>query len=134
MHNIHAHIRTHTHTQQHESATPHNLERGEQLSYTAKGEPEAVKRADPDVAIAWLEGRLQYRREPLRRVVDDVNRYSDRQIILDPAIADLEFTGTVFRHQVEEWTQGLRRIFPVEVMEVKAGPIMIRPEENPPSR
>lgn len=89
------------------------VERGEEISYDAGGRFIALRVADAELAIAWRDGRLEYRSEPLRNVIPDVNRYSRRPIILgDPAVGELLFTGTVFERDVEEWITGLEKIFP----------------------
>lgn len=92
------------------------LARGQQVAYDGRGELGAVQRADPDIATAWRDGRLQYRNEPLKYVVIDINRYSRRQIMLgDRSTEELVFTGTVFQDQIDEWLRGLEDIFPVQV-------------------
>ena len=115
-----------------QSARVARLERGEVVSYDAQGERGAVHRTDPELATAWREGRLRYRGESLKHVIDDVNRYSKRQILLDPVAADLEFTGTVFRDQIPQWTRGLERIFPVEAAQADADHVLIRTRAVPP--
>lgn len=65
---------------------------GQEVSYNVSGELGEVKRADPEVALAWREGRLEYRREPLKRVIPDVNRYLRKEIVVvDPEIGDYIF-------------------------------------------
>ena len=39
---------------------------------------------------------------------------------------DGDDTGTVFRDQIDEWTEGLQRIFPVEIVEADAQHVLIR--------
>jgi len=109
------------------TAKPARLTRGEQMTYDAKGQGSAVAAADPAMVTAWRDGRLRYRREPLRRVIEDVNRYSQRRIAVDPAVAGLEFTGVVFHDQIPQWTAGLERIFPVQIVDTGADTVLIRP-------
>jgi transmembrane sensor len=65
---------------------------------------------------AWQSGRLEYRDEPLSTILEDVNRYAPRPIILaDPGIGQLKFTGTVRLDATEAWAFGLPAAFPVTV-------------------
>jgi ferric-dicitrate binding protein FerR (iron transport regulator) len=91
--------------------------RGEQMSYEDAGSASAVEHADPQAATAWSEGRLEFDHEPLRYVVQVVNRYSHRIITLDEASGDQLYTGLVLQDQIDDWIHGLERIFPVELIE-----------------
>lgn len=65
-------------------------------------------------AIAWRYGRLEYIMEPLGSVVEDVNRYTSRRIVIsDARLSDLVFTGTVFRDHVDDWARTLPSAFPI---------------------
>jgi transmembrane sensor len=73
---------------------------------------------DPQAATAWRDGRLEYLREELHYVIDDVNRYVERKIVVsDQELAHLEFTGTVFLDHLDEWLATLPGSFPVAVVE-----------------
>ena len=103
------------------------LARGQQVAYDGRGELGAVQRADPEIATSWRDGRLQYRNEPLKYVVIDINRYSRRQIMLgDRSAEELVFTGTVFQDQIDEWLRGLEDIFPVQVVQTDNDHIFLR--------
>ncbi len=108
---------------------PAQLASGEQLSCDAAGHAGAIVSVDPAVAAGWRDGRRHYRRETLRRVVEDVNRYSSRHITVDPAVADLELTGVLMYGQIPQWTEGLQRIFPVEIVAAGDNSLMIRPRQ-----
>lgn len=101
------------------------LEAGQQTTYDAQTlTPVTV--ADPADAVAWRAGRLKYRGDALRYVIDDVNRYADRPIILaDDAAGNILFTGTVFQERVATWLTGLEQAFPVVIEETPDG-IVIR--------
>ena len=103
------------------------LTRSERMVYDAEGHWSDVERTDLAAAIAWREGRLHYRAEPLRHVLTGVNRYSTREIVIvDPALGDLTFTGTVFENRIDEWLYGLEDIFPIEVSEASVSRIELR--------
>lgn len=91
------------------------LTAGEQLVILSSG---AVVRneIDPESAVAWRQGRLEFPDSPLGGVVEDVNRYARRPIrIADPRIGSLTFTGTVFLHSIDQWAASLSMVFPIVV-------------------
>jgi transmembrane sensor len=104
------------------------LDRGQQVGYDASGRLGKVLEADSTSALSWTEGRLRYAREPLHRVLADVNRYSRQTLILgDRAAGELLYSGTVFEADVEEWIVGLERIFPsLEVLATDAEHVLVR--------
>ncbi len=107
------------------------LERGQEISYDSRGRVGAIDAADPNVATAWRNGVLRYQSEPLRHVIQDVNRYSRRQILIaDPATGDLELTGAVFADKVDDWIRTLDGIFPVEVIEIDDQHVLVRPRPS----
>jgi transmembrane sensor len=49
---------------------------------------------DPEQALAWREGKARYRERPLAEVIDDLNRYFSKPIVLaDKALDALPVTG-----------------------------------------
>ena len=101
------------------------LEAGQQMTYDAQTLT-PVTLADPADAIAWRAGRLKYRGEALRYVIEDVNRYADRPIALaDDSAGNILFTGTVFQESVATWLTGLEQAFPVVIEKTPDG-IVIR--------
>jgi transmembrane sensor len=76
-----------------------------------------VRPVDPARALAWRQGRLEYIDEPLAAVLADINRYSDRPVVVEQgAVDDLAFTGTVFATSVDEWLRALPGEFPVSLI------------------
>src|SRR5690606_24811567 len=53
---------------------------GEAVSYSDNGNLHAMPAAEAALATGWLEGRRQYRNEPLRYVLADVDRYTGQRI------------------------------------------------------
>lgn len=69
-------------------------------------------------ATAWKSGRLSFDREPLRDVLEDVNRYAVKRIeIDDPDIGELSITGTVLNDSVDGWIASLERAFALQAVE-----------------
>lgn len=76
--------------------------------------------------VTWTHGRLEYRAEPLRAVIEDVNRYAERPIVLrDPSVGDLAYTGTVRLDATGDWASGLPAAFPLEVGQGADGVIIL---------
>jgi transmembrane sensor len=79
------------------------------------------------VAPTWMEGRLEYRNQPLSAVLEDVNRYADQPIVLaDPALGELTYTGTVQLTDTAAWASGLAGAFPLDVHRDLDGKIILR--------
>jgi transmembrane sensor len=96
---------------------PIRVVRGEQVSYHDNGVVASVARADADVSTAWTHGRLIFDDEPLRYVIEDVNRYSRRQISASPSAGKFRFSGVILDGKIEEWLHGLSDIIPVDIDE-----------------
>jgi transmembrane sensor len=100
--------------------------RGQRMVYPEEGTASAIEPIDPQAATAWREGRLQFNHEPLKYVLEAVNRYSKRQIIADDAAGELLYTGDVLPDQVDAWIRGLERIFPVQTLDADDEHVLIR--------
>jgi transmembrane sensor len=54
----------------------------------------------------------------LKYVIPQINRYSAKPIVLaDGAVGEIEFSGTVFQGQVEDWVRAVASAFPVAISE-----------------
>ena len=88
----------------------------EVLVRTAAGSPARV--GDVAVTIGWQGERLAFQSEPLSRVLEDVNRYAPKPILLDdPSIGDLMITGTAVRSDIDGWLGSLQNSLPVRIVE-----------------
>ena len=56
------------------------LSAGNQVVWDERTGERTVRATEPERAVAWRTGRLEYIDEPLAAVVSDVNRYGSRQI------------------------------------------------------
>ncbi|HEY4039709.1 MAG TPA: FecR domain-containing protein [Burkholderiaceae bacterium] len=75
---------------------------------------------------AWTNGQLQFVDAPLSQVVQTVGRYARRRVMIDdPRVADLTFSGTVFRDRVDEWTTALPAIFPIQAVTLTDGSVAL---------
>lgn len=99
---------------------------GEAVSYVDDGNLHALPAAEVSLATGWLEGRRQYRKEPLRYVLADLNRYTGQRIqIGDEATATLQFTGTLDLQNSEGWLRGLSVALPVTVKRNEDGSLAV---------
>ncbi len=100
---------------------------GEAVSYMDDGNLQALPAAQAPLAIRWLEGMRQYRNEPLRYVLADVDRYTGQKIELaDESVGDLRFTGTLDLKNSATWLRGLSVALPVVVSAKEDGSLQVR--------
>ena len=67
---------------------------------------------------AHKEARLEFRHTPLRIVIQSVNLYSAKPIVLaEDSVGELPFSGTVFEGQVTDWLRALAITLPIVVIE-----------------
>jgi len=79
-----------------------------------------------EAAAAWRNGQIQFVNAPLREVVQAINRYALNPVVIDdPRVADLTFSGTVFRDHVDEWAAALSKIFPVRTVALNDGTLAL---------
>jgi transmembrane sensor len=79
-------------------------------------EPLTVASADPRLATAWREGRLEFVDEPLDAVIQNVSRYATRRLVGDDErLHSMTYTGSFDPKHLESWLSGLEQVFPVEV-------------------
>lgn len=77
-------------------------------------------------AIPWQSRRLEYRNEPLRAVVADINRYAEHPVIVrDAELNRLGYTGTVQLGAIEQWLQGLPLAFPIQIVRGEDGVVVL---------
>lgn len=70
------------------------LAAGQILHASGSGRP-TVLRANPQSIAGWRSGQLSYGGAPMSRVARDMSRTLGVRIALDPAVAQLPFTGSV---------------------------------------
>lgn len=102
------------------------LAAGEAVSYMGEGTTSILAPAEASLATSWLNGRRQYRNEPLRYVLADIDRYSRRRIrIADEATGNLQFTGTIKLDSSDAWLKGLAIALPVTITEAPDGELFV---------
>lgn len=110
--------------------------RGKEIIFDPQGKLGPVRVAEANISAIWREGRLTYRSEPLRHVIEDINRYSPRQVIItDIAAGDLLYSGTVFERNIGDWIAALGKIYPeIEVISTDDRHVFIRTRDESTER
>jgi transmembrane sensor len=97
---------------------------GQQTTAGSAGIEEPTKMEDP--ATGWQIGHLAFRLQPLRYVLEDVNRYAHKPIVLESeSMGALVITGTVERENIGGWVKSLERAFDLQATE-EADQIILR--------
>lgn len=90
------------------------LTAGEQL-VAIEERPFVVRRADLEKAVSWREGRVVFSDEPLAQVIEEINRYSTRKVVLgDGDLGEMKVSGVFRPGSAERFVAALEIGFPVE--------------------
>lgn len=69
----------------------------------------SVRETDAAVETAWLDGRLVYKGAPLAEVVADMNRYSEKKIVIrDPVVGGRALSGTYRAGDIEGFVRAVQ--------------------------
>lgn len=94
---------------------------GERLTLRDDGVMSRLEPTDARAATAWTRGRLLFDDQPLRYVVETVDRYSHRRITVSLAAGGLRVSGIVFENDIHGWLQNLEVVLPVTVRDCAGG-------------
>jgi transmembrane sensor len=114
-------VQVSSHSSPAQSGDVARIARGESASFVNHPETDSiaslvVTRVDPERMARWRDGWLIYRDEPLRDVVADIRRYTERDVVVAPGVLMNErFTGAVSEDSTVEWLQSLPSVFPLTV-------------------
>ncbi len=104
------------------------LKAGQRTTVNPRGLQSTQAVGDASSAVAWQHGRLAFESEPLRYVIQDVNRYAPKPIVLaDERTGDIRVTGTVTEANIMGWINSLQAAFGIR-SEIDADRIVLRPE------
>ena len=113
------------------SAAPIALSAGRQLVHDEATGASSVRDVPTDEVFAWKQGRLIYRDQPLRVVVEDLNRYFPHAVrIEDERVAAMRFTGVLAVDGEEATIRRLVALMPIEASRVGGNVILKAREEN----
>ena len=97
---------------------------GQQTTAGSAGIEEPTKMEDP--ATGWQIGHLAFHLQPLRYVLEDVNRYAPKHIVLESeSMGALVITGTVEKENIGGWIKSLEHAFDLQATE-EADQIVLR--------
>lgn len=99
---------------------------GQEIDYNNREPPGSPQNVDARLATAWRAGRLAFVDVPLESVIADVDRYTEKELIIgDDGVRHLMYTGTVFHREIDDWLRGLEKAFPVRVVAVEDRGILV---------
>ena len=114
-----------------EMQQPVTLISGREVSVGGAGDRINVRDFDPDAVISWRRGLAYYENEPLAAVVEDLNRYFHRQLVIgDSELNDIPVTGSFDLKDQSAAVEALRLAFSLEVEDQDASRIVFLPDEN----
>ena len=102
---------------------------GQTVIATAGDGLSSVSEFSVDTFASWRENRLKYEDALLSELIADANRYSDRPIVLDPSLRDIDQLKLTFSfdgNNIEKMLRTLPRLFPVEIDRSDETEIVIR--------
>jgi len=80
------------------SPSPKFLQPGQQSAISKQGEIRVINNADTDEALAWKNGRFQFKSSDLKSILRQISRWYDVDIIYKGNV-DLHFTGQLTRNE-----------------------------------
>ncbi|MCY3839744.1 MAG: FecR domain-containing protein [Gammaproteobacteria bacterium] len=91
------------------------LNAGEQL-IARRNEPPRVVTVDMEQVAGWRAGQLVFRDDPLRDVIDEINRYSTRKLVLDDdeRLDGIQIGGVFKAGSTDSFLRAVEELYPVE--------------------
>lgn len=99
------------------------LKAGEGLRVRADGQAMLLPKIDVDRATAWQAGKMFFDNEPLASAAERVNRYSQLQIIVDPAVANVGISGAFNTGDPNAFAEAISTYFAVQIDRTSASKI-----------
>lgn len=99
------------------------LKAGEGLRVRADGQAVVLPKINVDRATAWQSGKMFFDNEPLASAVERVNRYSQVQIEVDPAVADVRVSGVFNAGDSTAFVEAIATYFAVQIDRGRASKI-----------
>jgi transmembrane sensor len=104
------------------------LAAGERTTVNRNGVESTSALTNAQSVIEWQDGQLAFEGESLHYVVQDVNRYASKPIVIaDEKTAMLRITGTISHSNVLGWVKSLQPAFGVRA-EIEPNRIVLRKE------
>jgi len=110
------------------------LDPGEQLVMSSSDAPR-VSHVDIERVTAWERGEIVFDNEPLQSVIQRMNRYGPRQIIVaDDRTASLRISGVFHEGDVDGFVSTIAAYLSVEARERPDGDVVLTYHVSSPSR
>ena len=78
-------------------------------------------RIDQASVASWRTGRLVYDNAPLEQVVADINRYTQKKLVLDPSLSEQRFSGVLTIGEGTQLAQNLANLMGLPLVETGSG-------------
>lgn len=104
---------------------PVTMTAGQQLVASVAARP-VISPASLPVATAWETGRLILNDEPLGEAVERINRYTDKPLAVDPAVANLRISGVFNAGDVNAFVDAITSYFPVQASTSASNQIVLQ--------
>lgn len=105
------------------SAAPVELKAGEGVRVRSDGHAVVLPKIDVSKATAWQSGKMIFDNEPLASAAERVNRYSQVQITVDPAVADVGISGAFNTGDSNAFVEAVSSYFAVRAEHTSAAKI-----------
>ncbi len=89
------------------------LAAGQELIALADRKP-VLQPTNIAVATAWESGRLVFNSEPLAEVVERINRYTDKPLLVDPDVAGVKVSGVFNAGDINSFVDAITNYFPIQ--------------------
>jgi ferric-dicitrate binding protein FerR (iron transport regulator) len=103
-----------------QSGTFLELQPGQKFTYQASTNSKDITKVDIHDYIAWTEGKLVFRDEPMEKLVMRIGRWYNVQIILgNEELKSYQFRGSVENESLNEVLDILKQTSPIKYVELK---------------
>lgn len=108
------------------------LDKAMEVRYSDSGDMGPIRRVDPGLIASWRRGELHFTNTSLASIIDDLNRYSRKPIIIEnAALRGIRISGVIDQRAIPEWLGGLPAIADVMIIETQRDiRIRTRPAEK----
>jgi len=103
--------------------------------HVSRNELTAYRPESMDRYLGWRNGMLRFDREPLYRVVQELNRYTRKKILIeDAAVMELSVYASVSVKELDSALDALEQLLAIEITEHYDRIVITGSEERPPAR
>jgi transmembrane sensor len=105
--------------------SPTQLSVGQQMVAAVDSVP-TVAPANLHVTQAWQDGHIILRGEPLADAIDQINRYTDHPIVVEPSAGSIRVSGVFKAGDIDSFVNAITGYFPVEAVTSTDGSVTLR--------